>query len=81
MAVCPYNARATESWSQATGMPVRCTVTGGVANVVPVPFDYVGDQTRMLLLPEEVGEKSFPESRSPTFRIDSSRKDIREDRF
>ncbi|GFV56603.1 hypothetical protein TNCV_1247981 [Trichonephila clavipes] len=28
----------------------------------------------MVLLPEEVGEKGFLESRSPTFRIDSSRK-------
>ncbi|GFU33216.1 retrovirus-related Pol polyprotein from transposon 297 [Trichonephila clavipes] len=45
-----------------------------VANVVPAPFDYVGDQKRMVLLPEEVGEKGFLESRSPTFRIDSSRK-------
>ncbi|GFX08157.1 hypothetical protein TNCV_4783711 [Trichonephila clavipes] len=28
----------------------------------------------MVLLPEEVGEKGFLESRFPTFRIDSSRK-------
>ncbi|GFS87702.1 hypothetical protein TNCV_2942781 [Trichonephila clavipes] len=28
----------------------------------------------MVVLPEEVGEKGFLESRSPTFRIDSSRK-------
>ncbi|GFU62354.1 hypothetical protein TNCV_2653291 [Trichonephila clavipes] len=28
----------------------------------------------MVLLPEEVEEKGFLESRSPTFRIDSSRK-------
>ncbi|GFU49134.1 hypothetical protein TNCV_573711 [Trichonephila clavipes] len=40
-----------------------------VANVGPTPFDYLGDQTRMVLLPEEVGEKGFLESRSPTFRI------------
>ncbi|GFS97801.1 FERM domain-containing protein 4A [Trichonephila clavipes] len=45
-----------------------------VENVVPAPFDYVGDQKRMVLLFEEVGEKGFLESRSPTFRIDSSRK-------
>ncbi|GFV63015.1 integrase catalytic domain-containing protein, partial [Trichonephila clavipes] len=38
-----------------------------VVKVVPVPFDYVGDQKRMVLLPEEVGEKGFLESRSPTF--------------
>ncbi|GFW63399.1 hypothetical protein TNCV_400651 [Trichonephila clavipes] len=30
----------------------------------------------MVLLPEGVGEKGFLESRSPTFRIDSSRKDM-----
>ncbi|GFU65972.1 hypothetical protein TNCV_3458361 [Trichonephila clavipes] len=45
-----------------------------VANVVPAPFDYVGDQKRMVLLPEEVGEKGFLESHSPTFQIDSSRR-------
>ncbi|GFV11067.1 hypothetical protein TNCV_2718111 [Trichonephila clavipes] len=45
-----------------------------VANVVSAPFDYIGDQKRMVLLPEEVGEKDFLESRSPTFRIDSSTK-------
>ncbi|GFU25946.1 hypothetical protein TNCV_5104451 [Trichonephila clavipes] len=44
-----------------------------MANVVPAPFDYVGDQKRMVLLPEEVGERGFLESRSPTFRIDSSK--------
>ncbi|GFX41629.1 hypothetical protein TNCV_3110251 [Trichonephila clavipes] len=31
----------------------------------------------MVLLPEGVGEKGFLESRSSTFRIDSSRKDMR----
>ncbi|GFU46344.1 hypothetical protein TNCV_2994891 [Trichonephila clavipes] len=45
-----------------------------VVNVVPAPFDYVGDQKRMVLLPEEMGEKDFLESRFPTFRIDSSKK-------
>ncbi|GFX50873.1 hypothetical protein TNCV_2732251 [Trichonephila clavipes] len=45
-----------------------------VANVVPAPFDYVGDPKRMVLLPEEVGEKGFLKTRSPTFWIDSSRK-------
>ncbi|GFT46402.1 hypothetical protein TNCV_2299121 [Trichonephila clavipes] len=35
----------------------------------------------MLLLPEEVGEKGFLESRFPTFRIDSSRKDMRRTGF
>ncbi|GFU65876.1 hypothetical protein TNCV_5011741 [Trichonephila clavipes] len=45
-----------------------------VANVGPTPFDNVGDQKRMVLLPEEVWEKGFQESRSPTFRIDSPRK-------
>ncbi|GFW33007.1 transposable element Tc3 transposase [Trichonephila clavipes] len=49
-------------------------VAGCVANVGPTPFDYVGDQKRMVLLPEEVGEKGFLKSCSPTFRIDSSRK-------
>ncbi|GFW56875.1 hypothetical protein TNCV_161051 [Trichonephila clavipes] len=48
-----------------------------VTNVAPAPFDVVGDQKRMMMLPEEVGEKGFLESRSPTFRIDSSRKDMR----
>ncbi|GFU33217.1 retrovirus-related Pol polyprotein from transposon 412 [Trichonephila clavipes] len=52
----------------------RGVSTGTVANVVPAPFDYVGDQKGMVLLPEEVGEKGFLESHSPTFRIDSSRK-------
>ncbi|GFW42484.1 transposable element Tcb2 transposase [Trichonephila clavipes] len=36
---------------------------------------------RMVLLPEGVGEKGFLESRSPTFRIDSSRKDMRRTGF
>ncbi|GFV13761.1 uncharacterized protein TNCV_3957761 [Trichonephila clavipes] len=35
----------------------------------------------MVLLPEEVGEKGLLESRSPTFRIDSSRKDMRRTSF
>ncbi|GFV75645.1 hypothetical protein TNCV_2240941 [Trichonephila clavipes] len=35
----------------------------------------------MVLLPEEVEEKGFLESRSNTFRIDLSRMDMREDRF
>ncbi|GFV21909.1 uncharacterized protein TNCV_4525961 [Trichonephila clavipes] len=48
---------------------------GVVANVVP------GPQQRMVLLPEEVGEKGFLESRSPTFRIDSSGKDMRRTDF
>ncbi|GFT57848.1 hypothetical protein TNCV_4865731 [Trichonephila clavipes] len=39
------------------------------------------DQKRMVLLPEEVGEKGFLESRSPTFRIDSSGKDMRRTGF
>ncbi|GFY16983.1 retrovirus-related Pol polyprotein from transposon 297 [Trichonephila clavipes] len=38
------------------------------ANVVPAPFDDVGDQKRMVLLPEEVGEECFLESSPPTFR-------------
>ncbi|GFT62848.1 uncharacterized protein TNCV_1606741 [Trichonephila clavipes] len=42
-----------------------------VANVVP------GPQKRIVLLPEEVGEKGFLEFRSPTFRIDSSGKGMR----
>ncbi|GFS93332.1 hypothetical protein TNCV_2697871 [Trichonephila clavipes] len=46
----------------------------GVANVGPTPFDYVGDQKRMVLLPEEVGEKGFLKPRSPMLRIDSFRK-------
>ncbi|GFU49137.1 hypothetical protein TNCV_573741 [Trichonephila clavipes] len=54
---------------------------GVVVNVGPTPFHYVGDQKRMVLLPKEVGEKGFLESRSPTFRIDSSRKDIRRTGF
>ncbi|GFU34678.1 hypothetical protein TNCV_1993891 [Trichonephila clavipes] len=37
-----------------------------VANVVPAPFDYVGNQKRKVLLPEEEGEKGLLESRSPT---------------
>ncbi|GFU49014.1 uncharacterized protein TNCV_2333081 [Trichonephila clavipes] len=41
----------------------------------------VPDQKRMVLLPEEVGEKGFLESRSPTFRIDSSRKDMQRTGF
>ncbi|GFU85238.1 uncharacterized protein TNCV_2385451 [Trichonephila clavipes] len=53
----------------------------GVANVVRAPFDYVGNQKRKVLLPEGVGEKGFLESRSPTFRIDSSRKDMRRTGF
>ncbi|GFT67997.1 hypothetical protein TNCV_713651 [Trichonephila clavipes] len=36
---------------------------------------------RMMLLPEGVGEKGFLESRSLTFRIDSSRKDMRSTGF
>ncbi|GFW95435.1 hypothetical protein TNCV_1721371 [Trichonephila clavipes] len=39
------------------------------------------DQKRMVLLPEEVGEKGFLESRSPTFRIDSSGKGMRRTGF
>ncbi|GFV82609.1 hypothetical protein TNCV_1618381 [Trichonephila clavipes] len=53
----------------------------GVANVVPAPFNYVGDRKRMVLLPEEVGEMGFLESRSPTFRIDPSGKDMRRTGF
>ncbi|GFX59694.1 hypothetical protein TNCV_1777341 [Trichonephila clavipes] len=49
-----------------------CTFGGhpvqGVANVVPAPVDDVGDQKRMVLLPEEVGEEGFIESSPPTFR-------------
>ncbi|GFW22391.1 hypothetical protein TNCV_1431431 [Trichonephila clavipes] len=39
------------------------------------------DQKLMVLLPEEVGEKGFLESRSPTFRVDSSEKGIRRTGF
>ncbi|GFS60698.1 hypothetical protein TNCV_5074011 [Trichonephila clavipes] len=39
------------------------------------------DQKRMVSLSEEVGEKGFLESRSPTFRIDSSGKDKRRTGF
>ncbi|GFW65104.1 hypothetical protein TNCV_393701 [Trichonephila clavipes] len=46
-----------------------------VANVVP------GPQKRMVLLPEEVGEKGFLESCSPTSWIDSSGKDMRRTGF
>ncbi|GFT63014.1 uncharacterized protein TNCV_1607731 [Trichonephila clavipes] len=46
-----------------------------VANVVP------GPQKRIVLLPEEVGEKGFLEFRSPTFRIDSSGKGMRRTGF
>ncbi|GFV85192.1 uncharacterized protein TNCV_4172451 [Trichonephila clavipes] len=35
----------------------------------------------MVLLPEEVGEKGLLETHSPTFRIDSSRKDMRRTGF
>ncbi|GFW38123.1 hypothetical protein TNCV_601991 [Trichonephila clavipes] len=42
---------------------LRCVV-----NVVPAPFDDVGDQERIVLLPEEVGKKGFLESSPPTFR-------------
>ncbi|GFV82611.1 uncharacterized protein TNCV_1618401 [Trichonephila clavipes] len=52
-----------------------------VANVVPAPFNYVGDRKRMVLLPEEVREMGFLESRSFTFRIDSSGKDMRNTGF
>ncbi|GFT34878.1 hypothetical protein TNCV_3878881 [Trichonephila clavipes] len=45
-----------------------------VANVVPAPFDYFGDQKRMVLLPEEVGEKDFLESIPLRSEIDSFRK-------
>ncbi|GFW16670.1 uncharacterized protein TNCV_2352921 [Trichonephila clavipes] len=41
----------------------------------------VPNQKRMLLLPEEVGEKGFLESRSPTFRIDSSGKGMQRTEF
>ncbi|GFS52282.1 hypothetical protein TNCV_4850111 [Trichonephila clavipes] len=39
------------------------------------------NQKRMVLLPEEVGKQGFLESRSPTFRIDSSGKDMRRTGF
>ncbi|GFS98647.1 hypothetical protein TNCV_4679651 [Trichonephila clavipes] len=39
------------------------------------------DQKRMVLQPEEVGEKGFLESHFPTFRIDSSGKDMRRTGF
>ncbi|GFX63206.1 hypothetical protein TNCV_3895311 [Trichonephila clavipes] len=39
------------------------------------------NQKRMLLLPKEVGEKGFLESRSLTFRIDSSGKGMRRTGF
>ncbi|GFV19795.1 uncharacterized protein TNCV_480211 [Trichonephila clavipes] len=39
------------------------------------------DQKRMVLLPEEVGEKGFLESRSSTFQIDSSGKGMRRTGF
>ncbi|GFT40154.1 hypothetical protein TNCV_782771 [Trichonephila clavipes] len=45
-----------------------------VANVVSAPVDNVGDQKRMLLLPGEVGEEDFLESRFPTLRIEWSNK-------
>ncbi|GFT87945.1 hypothetical protein TNCV_800301 [Trichonephila clavipes] len=51
-----------------------------VANVVPAPVDDVGDQERMVLLPEEVGEKGFLGSMSPTFRDRLLYKRTREDR-
>ncbi|GFV66349.1 hypothetical protein TNCV_2784051 [Trichonephila clavipes] len=41
---------------------------GFVLNVVPAPVDDVGDQKRIVLLPEEVGEEGFLESSPPTFR-------------
>ncbi|GFW16606.1 hypothetical protein TNCV_2352291 [Trichonephila clavipes] len=45
------------------------------ANVAPAPVDDVADQERMLLLPEEVGEKCFLESMCPLHsEIDSSNK-------
>ncbi|GFW65100.1 hypothetical protein TNCV_393661 [Trichonephila clavipes] len=43
--------------------------------------ELVKDQMRMVLLPEEVGEKGFLESHSPTIRIDSSGKDMRRTGF
>ncbi|GFS53772.1 hypothetical protein TNCV_731551 [Trichonephila clavipes] len=52
-----------------------------VANVIRAPFDYVVNQKRMVWLPEGVGEKGFLESHSPTFRIDSSGKDMRRTGF
>ncbi|GFX57438.1 hypothetical protein TNCV_3138571 [Trichonephila clavipes] len=48
-----------------------------VVNVIRVPFDYVGNQKRMVWLPERVGEKGFLENPFPTSRIDSSGKDMR----
>ncbi|GFS52596.1 hypothetical protein TNCV_4852251 [Trichonephila clavipes] len=45
-----------------------------VANVVPALVDDVGDQERMVLLPEEVGEKGFLELIPLCSEIDSSRK-------
>ncbi|GFT72285.1 uncharacterized protein TNCV_1390091 [Trichonephila clavipes] len=57
------------------GFAQQAKIAGrAVVNVIRAPFDYVGNQKRMVLLPEGVGEKGFLESRSHTFRIDSSRK-------
>ncbi|GFU11797.1 hypothetical protein TNCV_2403001 [Trichonephila clavipes] len=63
------------------GVNISNKIIWGVANVIRAPFDYVGNQKRMVLLPEGVGEKGFLESRSPTFRIDSFRKDMRKTGF
>ncbi|GFX84746.1 hypothetical protein TNCV_125141 [Trichonephila clavipes] len=45
-----------------------------VANVVPASVDDVGDQERMVLLPEEIGDKGFLESIPLRSERDSSRK-------
>ncbi|GFS51853.1 hypothetical protein TNCV_2959461 [Trichonephila clavipes] len=48
-------------WALAfSGSLFQASLLHAVANVVPAPFDYVGDQKRMVLLPEEVGRKRFP---------------------
>ncbi|GFW09197.1 hypothetical protein TNCV_2101511 [Trichonephila clavipes] len=51
------------------------------ANVVPTPVDDVGDQKRMLLLPEKVGGGGFPRIQSPYVpKWTHLEKEMREDR-
>ncbi|GFU50248.1 hypothetical protein TNCV_300821 [Trichonephila clavipes] len=43
-------------------------MTTTVANIIPKPVDDVRDQEGTVILPQEVGEKGFLESISPSFQ-------------
>ncbi|GFX08844.1 uncharacterized protein TNCV_1548811 [Trichonephila clavipes] len=60
---------------------LRIFLTSAISNASLVWRMLFQDQKRMVLLPEEVGEKGFQESRSPTFRIDSSGKGMQRTGF